>query len=59
MKYASFTRLPLEAALSILEVGVLSERTNVRERIIKSQGNYHKYRVKGFIKISILKVFVW
>jgi len=42
MKYASFTRLPLEAALSILKVGGLSKRTNVREGIIKSQGNCHK-----------------
>jgi len=58
MKYSSFTQFPLEAALSILEVGVLSKITDVPEQIIKSQGNCHQYRIKSFIKISNLKLSV-
>ena len=61
MKYATYTRLPFEAALSILKRVFFfwPKRTNVREGIIKSQRSCHQCRIINFIKISsILKVSV-
>ena len=57
MEYVRFPWLPLEAALSILNVKRFKENQFLENELI-NKGDCHQYRITSFIKMSILKISV-